>query len=251
MIPALLLILPLLPVTNQNAILTRESASKPLVVRVETIRGAPRILVNGIPKRGRFFYGQPASGTIDTVTDWKLVKFSFKPQQDTITGTMHFRFGQKPGSVDLESIKIYESGNPDNPIVYSLFSAGITPFKADWNTWPPVPQNTVGTVTAVTNGSDNHTGYLHVEVQAPPNGTWPDFHMYHNANIHLIKGREYTVSMWIRSSSRRAITVAFYEPGTTYAFLGGPPGHYESEVKLAARAGVNFVSFDGFGQPSP
>lgn len=39
------------------------------------------------------------------------------------------------------------------------------------------------------------------------------------------------------------MTIAFYRPGATYVQLGGPPGPFESQILMAASAGVNFFSF--------
>ena len=84
---------------------------------------------------------------------------------------------------------------------------------------------------------------LHVDLKSPANGQWPDFHIYHHANLRLTRGHRYRVTFWVSASSERELTVAFYRPGTTYVHLGGPPGPFEAQIRMAAEAGVNFVSF--------
>src|SRR5271166_521634 len=83
---------------------------------------------------------------------------------------------------------------------------------------------------------------MHVELRAPANGQWPDFHIYHHANLRLTRGHRHRVTFWVNARPERELTVAFYRPGATYVHLGGPPGPFESQITMAAGAGVDFVS---------
>lgn len=62
-------------------------------------------------------------------------------------------------------------------------------------------------------------------------------------NLSLRKERHYRVSFWARAVPERDLTIAFYRPGRVYTYLGGPPGDFASQIKLAANADVPFVSF--------
>jgi hypothetical protein len=84
---------------------------------------------------------------------------------------------------------------------------------------------------------------LHLCLTAPPGGSWPDFHIYHHPWLRMIEGHRYEVSCFARAEPARSLTVAFYEPGQTFTHLGGPSDSFEAQIKLAAEAGVNFVSF--------
>src|SRR6185312_6483454 len=93
---------------------------------------------------------------------------------------------------------------------------------------------------------------LHVSLHAPATGAWPDWHIYHLPDLTIIRGRRYRVSFWARAVPARDLNVALSRPGEPFVHLGGPPGAFESEIRLAASAGVNFVSFPvGMPWPAP
>jgi beta-galactosidase len=219
-------------------------AAPPLTVRVDTSTGAPRLLINGQPRRARIFYGQPAAGTLPLSPQALQVSFEFTPDQTELsTATMHFRFGQIPGDVYLDDIRVTDLDTGRDTLPVCRFEGGDADFAREWFVWPPAPQNTVGTVRVEPNaGSDGSAG-LRVHLKAPPGGVWPDFHIYHKPDLALVQGHRYRVTFRAKADPERNLTVAFYRPGTTYVYLGGPPGPYESEVRLAAGAGVDLVSF--------
>ena len=215
----------------------------PLTVRVDARSGAPRLTVNGKPRRARFFYGQPASGVLLATTEGKRYTFEFVADRSVDhAATMHWRFGQIPGNIYISGLQIMDVSTGDQVIAGDLNT--IRPnLGPDWQSWPIGAQNNVGEYNMESGTGEANAPALHVSIRKPPNGNWPDFHIYHEANLTFVQGHRYRVSAWIRSDKERQITLAFYKPGTTYQFLGGPPGHYESQVKLAAGAGVDFVSF--------
>ncbi|MCX7046833.1 MAG: beta-galactosidase, partial [Candidatus Sumerlaeota bacterium] len=121
-----------------------------------------------------------------------------------------------------------------------------------WTFWPTGAQNTVGTVRVEPKQGREESAGLHVTLKAPPDKKWPDFHIYHLPNFALRKDHQYRVSLWARAEPARGLTIAFYRPGDTFVFLGGPQGVFESQIKLAAEAEVNFVSFPvGLPWPQP
>jgi len=189
-----------------------------LTVRVESPNGAPRLVVDGKPVRARMFWGAPGAAPIPVSNDWREVSFEFVATGNATNGTMHFRFGHQPGEVELRDIKV------------SNLDIG------DWVVWPP---NMAGAVQK-TNGT------LRVKLTAPPD----DFHIYHQPRLPIIQGHSYRVSFRARATPARSLTVAFYRPGQRFVRLGGPPDVFESQIKLAADVGVNFVSFP-IGTPWP
>ena len=215
----------------------------PLTVRVDASKGAPRLVVNGKPVRARVFYGQPAAGTLPLPATGQLVSYEFTPEMSvTDAATVHFRLGQTPGDVYMDNIQITDLTTGKDIMPTCQFESGKEDFTRDWSNWPPPAQNTVGTITVEPGVGQDGSGGLHIRLIAPPNGIWPDFHFYHNANLTLDKEHRYRVSFWAKATPERYLTTSFYKPGTTYTYLGGPPGHYESQVRLAAAAGVDFVS---------
>jgi hypothetical protein len=156
---------------------------------------------------------------------------------------MHFRFGDAPGDVWLDDIRVADLDAKQDALPTVDFEKGMDGFRRSWNVWPPGKQNTVGTVTVEPGGGRDGSAGLHVALRVPPDNAWPDFHIYRHADLTLRKGRRYRVSLWGRADPPRDLTVAFYRPGDPYVFLGGPPGVFQAQIRLAAEAGVDLVSF--------
>ena len=62
-------------------------------------------------------------------------------------------------------------------------------------------------------------------------------------NLNILRGKHYRVTFWVRAEPARDLTVALYRPGDPYVYLGGPPGPFDAQIRMAATAAVNFVSF--------
>jgi len=216
----------------------------PLSARVDASSGAPRLLVNGKPVRPRMFFGGPGSGIIKIEPAGRLVDFEFVAQDDAPgNGTLHFRFGHTAGDIFLDNIRIVDlaSGKDVSPL--SDFEGGQDSFSQQWTFWPPNPANTVGTITVEPSVGAAGTAGLHVKLREPPGGQWPDFHIYHSPNLTIVRGQHYRVTFSARAEPARDLTVALYRPGDPFVYLGGPPGPFEAQVRMATTAGVDFVSF--------
>jgi len=213
-------------------------------VRVDASVGAPRLLVDGKPVRARIFWGAPGTHPLPVSKEGGRVEFEFSPSDDEPDhATMHFRFGNSPGDVYLSDLRVVELDSGRDVLPPTDFVGGMAAFNRSWNVWPPAPQNTVGTVGVEAGAGRGHAACLHVALRTPPDGQWPDFHIYHQANLALRKGHRYRASFWARAEPPLELNVAFYRPGEQYVYLGGPPGVFESQIRLAAEAGVEFVSF--------
>lgn len=223
--------------------------ARALSVRVDAVGGAPRIVVDGAPVRARMFWGAPGSTPIRLTPQARQVSFDFVASGSTTTGTMHFRFGQQAGQVALDDIRVTDLEAARDLLPARDFEGGAASFAGEWNVWPPELKENVAVVPGV--GHDGSAGLL-VQIKAPADGNWPDFHIYHAADLPLAEGHRYRVSFWARSGEPRDLTVAFYEPGATYTRLGGMSDAYQSQIRLAAGVGVNFVSFPvGLPWPEP
>jgi len=194
-----------------------------LTVRIESSNGAPRLVVNGEPVRARLFWGSPGSVPIQISNDWQQICFEFTAFESATNGTMHFRFGNPfitaestGGEVELRDINF--NGQDLN----------------DWIVWPP----------DMTDSVRNTNETLHI---TRPKST-KAFHIYCPHNLSITAGERYRVSFRARANPAGSLTVAVYRPSDRpdrpYAWLGGPPPHvFESQIKLAASAGVNIVTF--------
>ncbi len=222
-----------------------------LTVRVDASAAAPRLVVKGRPVRGRMFFGGPGIAPIRIEPAGGSIEFEFTAENDSQgAGTLHFRFGQVPGDVFLDNIRIEDvaSGKDVSPL--SDFESGPDSFSRAWTFWPPGAANTVGTVAVEPGTGAIGTAGLHVNLHQPVNGQWPDWHIYHLPNLTLVRGHRYRVTFWARAAPARDLTVALYRPGNPFVPLGGPPGLFESQIKMAAQVGVDFVSFP-LGMPWP
>lgn len=213
-------------------------------VRVETAAGVPRLLVDGAPVRARIFWGGPGSRPIRVGPEGEEVSFEFSPTQDEPSqATLHFRFGPVPGVVDLDVLQVRDLTTGEDIIPPQDFESGMESFQRNWTYWPPGKQNTVGVIQTEAGRGSGGSASLRVVLQAPADGRWPDFHIYHLPRLELRKGHRYRVSFWARAEPARDLTLAFYRPGRTFTFLGGPESAFESQIRLAANVGVNIVSF--------
>jgi beta-galactosidase len=221
-----------------------EMAAAVQTVRVDSSTATPRLLVDGRPVRARMFWGAPGSGLIPIGPQGKRITFEFSPNEDEPSrATMHFRFGTTPGTIYLDDVHVVEIETGQDVIPQQKYEQAVDDFTRRWTVWPPEPQNTVGTVQVKRGCGADRSGGLQVDLKATADGQWPDFHIYHHPRLGLRKGRRYRVSLWARAEPARNLTIAFYRPGQTFVFLGGPPGPFEQQIKLAADVGVDFVSF--------
>ena len=212
------------------------AASDPVTVRVENTRGGPQIHVNGKPIPPRFFFGSMNSGVIAAKSEWTSHAFEFVPGTVNGTGTLHFRFAQKPGNVWLADVRIQDAKTFADVLPPGSYA---TPegFAKEWSTWPVGPANTVGAAIV----SD---GALHVTLKRPPDGNWPDFHLHSRASLRFSASRTYRCTFRAKAAPEQDLrTVLYSVVGGNWDYIGGPPGSFLSQVALARDAGVNLVSF--------
>jgi hypothetical protein len=192
--------------------------------RVRTVGGVPRIEVDGKPTRARLFWGGASASPVPIGAE-REITFSFVAPLTTQTGTIHFRFGRELGKVGVRGVRIVEAGS-------GRVVLGAEPA---WKVWPPTEESHV---------EFGAGGFVAHVVAPPPGKEWPDFHVFHEHQLKLTKGKIYQVSLSAEATPARSLTVALYQPGTSYTFLAGPSVQFESQVKLAAAVGVNIVSFE-------
>jgi len=214
-----------------------------LTVRVDPAGGAPRLVVNGRPVRARMFWGGPGTVPLPVSTTGQVLSFEFTASGSASNGTMHFRFGHTPGDIFLDDIRVTNLDENRDVVSVCDFESGPAAFARDWTFWPHDAKNTVGSVEVVAGRGRDGSSALRVRKKSPPDGVWPDFHIYHHPNLKLTQGHRYRASFWVRAEAARKLHVAFYRPGEHYVHLGGPTGVFELQIKLAAAAGVDFVSF--------
>ena len=216
--------------------------ARALEARARTTNGVPRIEIDGIPIRGRIFFGNPQQGSLQIGTEPAHTSFEFEATQDSAgRGTFHFRFGAQTGTCWLDDFLIEEVGSGRIVSGPTTFNGGQEEFDAGWSFWPTGADNSTARIdTPSTPGGRA----LQVQLTAPPKGgKWPDFHVYTKPTLQLTGGKRYRVSFRAWANAPRKWKLGCYVPGTPFIALMHVPGAFESQIRLAADAGVNMVSF--------
>ena len=226
------------------AMFTFAASAEALTVRVDPAHGAPRIVVDGKPVRARMFWGAPGHRPLPTDAAGRVVSFDFIASDDSRNrGTVHFRFGHTSGDVCLDDIRVVDLGDGSDVLPLCDFEEGQKAFDRGWTSWPIGPENTVGQMSVEPGVGRNGSKGLWIRLRAPAAGKRPDFHVYHHANLKIVRGRTYRVTFWVKSDPARPLSVAFFRPGASFVFLGGPNDCFQSQLKLTDRADVTFISF--------
>ena len=213
------------------------AADNALTVRVLPTRGGPQIHVDGKPVAPRFFWGAMNGGSIQLGEEWADQSFEFSPGIDVHQqGTLHFRFGQLAGKIDLADVRVRDAQTDEDILPVDSFAKPEL-FTRMWNVWPPPPANTVGKWEVSERA-------LHVTLADPPGGRWPDFHFNSSLALSFRADRTYRCTFRAKASPARMIQPALYQvANNTWNNIGGPPGPFLNQVALARDAGVNLVSF--------
>src|SRR5258708_3426320 len=107
-------------------------------VRIDASSGAPRIMVDGKPVRARIFCGAPGHRHVHVGSTAGPVSFEFSGVEDEpAKATMHFRFGQVPGDVYLDDIRVVDAGDGHDVVPNCDFEAAQESFDRSWSVWPP------------------------------------------------------------------------------------------------------------------
>ncbi len=82
------------------------------------------------------FWGGPGASPLPVSPDARLITFNFTAPITTSKGTMHFRFGNKPGEIDLDDIEVRDLHTNGPTLPRNDFEGGATSLKSEWRFWP-------------------------------------------------------------------------------------------------------------------
>ncbi len=212
---------------------------------VDVFNGVPMLTLDGTPVRARIFWGRVGSRGLDLTDEFQKVEFEFVPAADADgRGTMHFRFGKKPGVIFIDDYEIVEK-ETGRMVAGPYHFEEEEDFTKNWRTWnETVKDRTIATLQVEPGCGTDGSGGLKITI-LPGNETFAfDFHVYHNWCMDLKPDRTYIVRFAIRTEEgARKAHIAFYRPDAAHVGLGGLGEVLRSQTRLAADVGVDFVSF--------
>lgn len=210
--------------------------------KVESFNGAPFITENGKPLRNRIVWvaggcsesrNHPLLKKADV---WGETELEFEAPND-IPAIVQLRMGKSAGEIYFSKWEVSESES--GKVVFSLDTASTKPDKsiAHWCVGfrenPPVKLENVdtddgGRALKLTLGSDK-------KLEA--------FHLYRNS-IPVEKGKKYKVKLRAKSDAPRPFSTSVYYYNNGFVFVKSDTSIAASTVGHAAKAGVDFVSFE-------
>ncbi len=210
--------------------------------KVESFNGAPFITENGKPLRNRIVWvaggcsesrNHPLLKKADV---WRETELEFEAPND-IPAIVQLRMGKSAGEICFSKWEVSESES--GKVVFSLDTASTKPDKsiAHWCVGfrenPPVKLENVdtddgGRALKLTLGSDK-------KLEA--------FHLYRNS-IPVEKGKKYKVKLRAKSDAPRPFSTSVYYYNNGFVFVKSDTSIAASTVGHAAKAGVDFVSFE-------
>jgi len=222
------------------------SAPNAKTYAVETREGVPFFTIDSVPTRARIFFGISNNEPIVITPEYAHYEYEFVALNDAQgMGTLHFRFGPALGEINLDNISVVDKETGAN-LAKTYDFEDDKDYSEHWQTWHEVfeDQRIASVMPADGAGTAGSRG-LQIKILHAPEGKSPDFHLFHDKTLDFVQGRTYVVSFDARASALRRTRVSCYRPASP---LFIPIGHcgknvLESQVRLAATAGVNFVSF--------
>ena len=210
--------------------------------KVESFNGSPYITENGKPLRNRIVW--VAGGCSESRNHpllkkadiWGETELEFEAPND-IPAIVQLRMGKSAGEIYFSKWEVSESES--GKVVFSLDTASTKPDKsiAHWCVGfrenPPVKLENVdtddgGRALKLTLGSDK-------KLEA--------FHLYRNS-IPVEKGKKYKVKLRAKSDAPRPFSTSVYYYNNGFVFVKSDTSIAASTVGHAAKAGVDFVSFE-------
>lgn len=236
----------------------RHDVSADLRAEVKSHLGSPTLFVNDIPQVPLIFFGWAGSDGITAVRvgpEWKQYSVTFvAPETNDGQAGVQVRVGGgAPGTVWVDDVWLYPGPYQERP-TQNLLRFG------DWESTKEEMERVWVLFQRRDEGADVEwdidrttrvSGDQSCRIVIRSAGTSPMHAHFYQTGMTVVEGQTYTYSLWLKSNDER--TVEFFalrqgEPWTIY----GPDSteQYDSQVRLAASAGVHIYSF-GIGLPWP
>lgn len=210
--------------------------------KVESFNGAPFITENGKPLRNRIVWVAGGCGEslnhplLKKANVWKETELEFEAPND-LPAIVQLRMGKSAGEIYFSKWEISESES--GKVVFSLDTASgktdksIAHWCAGFRENPPVKLENTTT----------DDGERALKLTLGGGKKLEGFHLYVNS-IPVEKGKKYKVKLRAKSDAPRPFSTSVYYYDNKFMFVKSDTSIAASTIRHAAKAGVNFVSFE-------
>jgi beta-galactosidase len=199
--------------------------------------GAPQIHVDGKAVPARMFWGWRGHRPIIVGTAWERFELAFTPKAAD-PGTIHFRIpSDRALVVFLRNVRVVDTVTGAD----YLDPASLSSAEAFAKAWTVFDNDTLGHADVTADGCLKIQGWAKNKGPKPK----PQFHCY-TKRTPFVEGRRYVLSFEAKASEddvllRPAAYTCYAGNYTRWPFTGRDP--FPAQVKMAADAGVDLVSF--------
>ena len=218
------------------------SASFALEVRVKNADGVPRIHIDDIPVRPRFFYGMPSSRKRDIKAGETQIEVEYTAVRDfNDRFTLQFRVGRRSSSkMAFDDISLVDTVTGEAIIGKVDFEGDEQDFTSVFRFWPTLkdaPYATLGVVDGV--GSNGSKGLLQTLQVREKDGLGHGFHFIPHPKHKLVRGEHTSLA----SGEKHCHTWVCYAPQTTQArgILHEAHQRWALRKPIEARRAIGYV----------
>ena len=225
---------------------------------VKPHNGSPTLHVNGEPRVPLVFYGWAGSRgakVVDVGPEWQQHHLTFIAPEDN-DGSMgvHIRVGGgPPGTVWVDDVRLYpgepQDDPPENMLRHGDWEGTKEEMESTWVLFQRIEDGADAEwdVDTDTKLSGEQSCRLTIRGGGAP-GNFMHLHFY-QTGMSVKQGQTYTYSLWLKSDEQRQADFHALHHGSPWTMYSRVPSdEYESQVQLAAGAGVHIHSF---GIPLP
>ena len=231
-----------------------------LTAEVKTLNGSPTLLVDGKPTAPLMFFGWASGGgtyPFELDTQWKTYGFSFTaPEDNQGNFGVHIRLGgNKPGTVWIDDVRVYEGRQDDAATANMLRFGGWEGTRDEtaqaWHLF--TDKRSYGSEAewdVVTDEVAEGTRACRVKIS---NGGSSVMHChFYQSGMSCKKGKRYTYTVKMKADRPMRGDLQALHHGAPWTLY--PPDTansiYQNQVRMAAAAGIHIHSF-GIPMPWP
>lgn len=218
--------------------------------RVESRNGLPMILKDGVPVSARMLYVSRTAQEVATVKpEWSEFTLHFSILKHCDNAALHLRFFSlafqpKPEEILFSRIEVRDAETGRIVKQYRFTGEKIDPDISFWCTgkWKkgkkmPIPATFSNCSVPGASG-----GALKIASQGDPTGKLGEFHLI-LYGIPVERNRDYLVICRARADREQNLTSSLYHQTAVPEALTYPGTTLRTQVKLAGKAGIHFVTF--------